>query len=77
MSETDLAKLADLIADRLNRVQPAWLSPVQAAVYTGIAEKTLEQYRRDGGGPAFSRVGRLVRYSRTDLDNFMRGITHA
>ncbi len=77
MSEHELNQLAELIAGKLNRVQPEWLSPAEAAIYSSISEKTLEQLRRDGKGPSYSKIGRLVRYSRHDLDNFMRGVSHA
>lgn len=48
------------------------LNTEQAAVYTGLAEKTLEGLRCRGGGPRFIRYGRkAVRYLVTDLDEWM------
>lgn len=55
-----IPKLARLIAAE-TRVVPAWLSPAEAAIYTGLPEKTFEQYRREATGPPFSRVGKHVR----------------
>ena len=72
----DIPELARLIAVEM-RVTPAWLSPAQAATYTGIPEKTLEQYRRHGTGPALSRVGKHVRYARTDIDAWLKGESNA
>ncbi len=47
-------------------------SPEDAAVILGISDRTLENYRvRDGGGPPFTRVGRLVRYKVADLRAWM------
>jgi excisionase family DNA binding protein len=79
MEQADLKTLAAMVVEQIRRTaaEPEWLPPEQAALYSGLSVKYLEAMRRDGGGPAFSRVGRLVRYSRTDLDAFMRGISHA
>jgi len=69
----DYQKLAGLISAEL-RQKPAireWLSPAQAAVYTGLPEKTLEEYRRKGTGPKFSRVGKHVRYNRRHIDHWL------
>lgn len=70
--EINHEKLADLLAARL-RVMPEWLSPADAATYCGIPEKTLEQYRSQGTGPAYSKVGRHVRYRRCDIDLWLTG----
>ena len=48
-----------------------YLTPKQAAVYLSVKPKQLERLRMTGDGPAFSKVGRLVRYSRADLDAYM------
>lgn len=50
---------------------PRYLSPAAAAHYTGLALKTLENWRRTGEGPAFTRVRREVRYDTVLLDAFM------
>lgn len=52
-------------------VVPRYLSPKQAAVYTGIAVKTLEALRLRGDGPPFSKVGWRVVYDTHDLDAYM------
>jgi excisionase family DNA binding protein len=48
-----------------------WLSPFEAADYLRIAHQTLANLRVKGGGPRFSRRGRIVRYRRADLDAWM------
>lgn len=53
--------------------QPEWLTTIEAAARLGVAKNTLEQMRVAGTGPVFSKVGRLVRYHPSDLDDFMRG----
>lgn len=63
--------IADLLAV-LRRGMAEWLSPGDASVFLGgIPVKTLEHWRRCGGGPRYSKVGRLVRYSREELHQFM------
>jgi excisionase family DNA binding protein len=40
----------------------------EAAVYLGLAEVTLRQWRGQGRGPRFVRAGRAIRYREADLD---------
>lgn len=67
----DYEKLARLISIDL---RPKWLSPAQAAIYTGLPMRTLEQYRTEKKGPKFSRVGKHVRYNSRDVDNWLRSL---
>jgi predicted DNA-binding transcriptional regulator AlpA len=51
----------------------AWLTPVQVSQQTGIAVGTLANWRSASTpanpvGPAFVKVGRLVRYDATAVD---------
>lgn len=48
-----------------------YLKPGQAAVYLNTSTSTLAKRRLYGRGPKFSRIGRAVRYSKSDLDEFM------
>lgn len=54
-----------------NRIVPAnesaCLSAEQVAGRIGFSVKTLEGWRRNGGGPAFIKIGRNVRYRESDL----------
>ena len=43
----------------------------EAAVILGCTVSALRKWRLLGKGPAFCRVGRLVRYSETDLASFL------
>jgi hypothetical protein len=43
------------------------LDTVQAAELLGVSPGTLENWRAEGKGPKFRRVGRLIRYRRGDL----------
>lgn len=51
--------------------EPAYLKPSQAAYYINSSTSTLAKRRLYGGGPKFSRIGRAIRYARSDLDAFM------
>ena len=74
----DYPLLSKLVANELRRepVVPQWLSPAQVAVYVGLPEKTLAEYRRKSTGPTFSRCGKHVRYFRPDVDEWLRSLQH-
>ena len=46
-----------------------------AAEYLGgnapVSTRTLQRWRAEGSGPIFVKIGRLVRYRKPDLDNFL------
>lgn len=50
---------------------PEWMQPEVAAEYVGSSKSTLAKLRLRGGGPAFCRIGRAIRYRRTDLDEWL------
>jgi predicted DNA-binding transcriptional regulator AlpA len=43
------------------------LKPNEAAEFLGLGHSTLAKLRVSGGGPAFRKFGRSVRYSRVPL----------
>jgi hypothetical protein len=51
--------------------EPGAYSTPLAADYVGLSPATLETLRIRGGGPAFSKLGRRVVYSREDLDAWL------
>ncbi len=53
--------------------EPGWLDTHGAAAYLSVTRKQMEHWRSAGGGPPFSRLGRLVRYQRAQLDAWMAG----
>lgn len=70
---------AEIIA-RLDRIElllqrpgvvPEFFGTNGAAQYLGMSTVTLEQWRCEGSGPAFCKVGRSVRYHVDDLRSFM------
>jgi predicted DNA-binding transcriptional regulator AlpA len=46
---------------------PTYLSPSEVSERYGIPEQTLANWRYQGRGPAFIKLGGLVRYSDADL----------
>jgi len=48
-----------------------WLTTKQAATYLSVSGGTLRNWRSMGSGPRYRLIGRLVRYHRSDLDDFM------
>jgi excisionase family DNA binding protein len=52
---------------------PPLLTPREAADYLKVSEKTLEDWRRTGKGPAFYRLGPCrVRYSLASVDQWLQ-----
>jgi excisionase family DNA binding protein len=49
----------------------AYYTPEEAAEYLRSSPSTLAKLRLNGGGPAFTRIGRVIRYRRSDLDRWM------
>lgn len=43
----------------------------EAAEYLGLTKATLEAWRVRGGGPVFLKMGKSVRYRKSDLDAFI------
>lgn len=43
--------------------------------YIGVPIKTLEHWRHTGTGPAYSRLGKHVRYRRADVDSWLEAHT--
>ena len=43
----------------------------EAAAYVGLAEATLANFRCQGGGPVFHKVGRRIVYIKSDLDTWL------
>lgn len=45
-----------------------FLNTEEAACYLNLKKSTLEAWRCRGGGPSFVRLGRAIRYRKSDLD---------
>ncbi|WP_440717532.1 helix-turn-helix domain-containing protein [Gordonia oryzae] len=42
-----------------------------AAVHLSVPARTLKSWRYAGTGPAFHRMGRLIRYTEREIDEFI------
>lgn len=51
------------------------LTTKELAKYLGIGESTLLQYRFEGTGPAYIKLGHLVRYKISDVEAWLAGRT--
>ena len=53
------------------------LTPIEAAEFLGFHEITLCQWRRQGRGPVWMRLGNRIRYRREDLDTWLESQKNA
>jgi len=51
--------------------QLAVFTTEEAASYLAVSRQTLELLRVKGGGPRYAKLGRLVRYRRAALDEWL------
>jgi predicted DNA-binding transcriptional regulator AlpA len=74
------ARIAEVLLSRLpdpSHAAPArkqFVREREAASYMGVSVATLRRWRtmRSKSGPAFTRLGRMVMYSMTELEDHMR-----
>lgn len=57
--------------EAINTAGDRLLSETEAALHLGCSIRTLQSWRLRGGGPRYSKVGRLVRYRGADLATFV------
>jgi len=43
-----------------------------AAAFLGVSPRTMQRWRLEGCGPSYLRLGRLCRYDRADLEEYVR-----
>ena len=67
------APVEELLKNRPNNLQT--VDERQAAVITGFSVKGLQQRRWLGKPPTYLKVGRLVRYRISDLEQFLDSCT--
>ena len=48
------------------------LTEKEAAARLGVTVRTVQEWRRQGRGPQFYKIGRAVRYAEADLLEFIR-----
>lgn len=47
------------------------LTPNEVAIQLGMAESTLTKWRSRGKGPKYVKMGRIIRYRQSDIDNYV------
>ena len=47
------------------------LTPSEVSIQLGIAESTLSTWRSLGKGPRYVKLGRIIRYQQSDIDDFV------
>ena len=52
--------------------EPIWLITVELADRWRMSERTLERWRTEGYGPAWHRIGGVIRYARVEVEAFER-----
>lgn len=67
-----MSRESDLTIDTLGEPRPSarGMREREAAVYVGVAPKTLANWRSAGKGPRFYKLGRMIVYRREDLDRY-------
>jgi predicted DNA-binding transcriptional regulator AlpA len=53
--------------DQMNR---KYLTPTEVETMFGVKEKTLANWRSQGRGPKYHKIGKLIRYSTEDLQDW-------
>ena len=72
VAEQVASRVEDLLRGREPAIVAEYYAPREASVFLNLPVKTLEHWRITGVGPAYTRVGRHVRYHIDDLRAFMR-----
>jgi len=72
ISSTDLPPLAEKLHLTETENMPRFMTSAQTAAYLNINPRLLEYWRWKKTGPRFVKVGNSVRYTREDLDAFIK-----
>lgn len=57
--------------EQTSSAAPPILNTEEAAKYLNVQPATLEQWRWNGKGPRFVKIGRACRYRQADLEAFL------
>jgi len=58
-----------------NQAAPEFFDEKSLCAFIGISSVTATKWRAKAKGPPFIKVGRLVRYRRSDVDAWLRACT--
>jgi len=51
---------------------PELMTPKALAEYLGVAEQTLANWRSQGGGPTYTKIGGRIRYQKGDVQAWLK-----
>lgn len=72
LTSLNFAVLRDFAAHILSMETITFLETTEVAELLKISPRTIEGWRNDGTGPTFRKVGRVVRYERSDVIDWVR-----
>lgn len=61
----------DILTEKVTVLPNGRLTARNAALYLGVAEKTLAMKRCDGTGPKFTKIGGRIFYAKASLDDWL------
>ncbi len=64
-----------MTCEKTKQTATDFLNREQAAEFLNLKKSTLEAWAIRGGGPAFVKFGRAVRYRISDLENYIKNQT--
>ena len=67
-----LTTMVEQLLKKLSDNGEQYMNTKQAAAYLGLSSQFLEISRCRGGGPKYYKLPQAVRYSKSDLDEYMR-----
>lgn len=72
-----ISELASKIDDLQNiKLSKEWVKNAQASEFLGVTSRTLQKYR-DEGIISYSKIGSLIYYKQSDLDNHLKSHYHS
>lgn len=56
-----------------NKSQKQWLNPNEVFIEYGFSISTLAKWRMENKYLSFSKIGKYIKYNRTDIEVFLNG----
>lgn len=60
------------IVGRIHEELPDWMTLEEVAVYLQVSKHTVYHWRRNGGGPSATTLGKHLRFAKEDVLSFAR-----
>jgi predicted DNA-binding transcriptional regulator AlpA len=64
-----MKQLAETTSKQVSQIgeMPVYLTDLDLAAMTGKSQSSFRRYRLVGGGPKYTRIGRNIRYAKSDV----------